>query len=313
MVGPRRRGHHIDQIAHADPDRPARYGRAMIALLGTGLLGSGFTRALRRRGEDVQVWNRTPERARLLEAEGARACATAAEAVHGATRVHIAVSDDVAVDAVLAAAAPALAPGVLVIDHTTTSTAGARARTAAWAARGVTYLHAPVFMGPQNALASTGLMLVSGDRAVIELARPQLEPMTGKLVDLGPRVDAAAAFKLLGNLFLMFLTSGFADLLALARAMDVPPAEAATLFEHFNPGGAAPARLGRMLEADWEHPSWELAMARKDARLIQAEADHAGVPLAVLPAIAARMDEVIAEGFGHADWTVLAKDALRAR
>ena len=62
--------------------------------------------------------------------------------------------------------------------------------------------------------------------------------MTGKLVDLGPRVDAAAAFKLLGNLFLMALTAGFADLLALAKAMDVSPAEAATLFEHFNPGAS---------------------------------------------------------------------------
>jgi 3-hydroxyisobutyrate dehydrogenase len=40
------------------------------------------------------------------------------------------------------------------------------------------------------------------------------------------------------------------------------------------------------------------------------EAAAAGVPLAVLPSIIARMDAVIAQGHGGDDWTVLAKDAL---
>jgi 3-hydroxyisobutyrate dehydrogenase len=49
-------------------------------------------------------------------------------------------------------------------------------------------------------------------------------------------------------------------------------------------------------------------MARKDARLMQAEADAAGIPLALLPLVAAQMDRFIAEGHGHADWTIVAKD-----
>jgi 3-hydroxyisobutyrate dehydrogenase len=285
----------------------------MIAVLGTGLLGSGFTRALRRRGETVHVWNRSSDKARALEADGARAFDTAADAVRGAARVHVVLSDDAAVDAVLAAAAPGLGPGVLVCDHSTTSTTGAVERTARGRTAGFTYLHAPVFMGPQNAAESTGLMMISGDRAVIEQAQPVLAPMTGKLIDLGPRVDAAAAFKLLGNLFLMALTAGAADMLALAKAMDVPPAEAAALFGHFNPGATIGARFSRILDAAWSPPSWELAMARKDARLMQAEADRGGVALALLPAIAARMDTVIAEGHGGLDWTVIAKDFLPAK
>jgi 3-hydroxyisobutyrate dehydrogenase len=285
----------------------------MIAVLGTGLLGSGFTRALRRRGETVHVWNRSPARARALEPDGARAFDAAADAVRGADRVHVVVSDDAAVDAVLAAAAPAIAPGTFVFDHSTTSTAGACDRTARWRAAGIVYVHAPVFMGPQNATESTGLMLLSGDPAIVERARPLLAPMTGKLLDLGPRVDAAAAFKLLGNLFLMAMTAGAAEMLALAKALGVPPAEAASLFDQFNPGATLPARLKRMVEGEWSPPSWELAMARKDARLIQAEADHAGVTLPILPAIAARMDAVLAQGHGAADWTIIAKDFLLAK
>jgi 3-hydroxyisobutyrate dehydrogenase len=200
---------------------------------------------------------------------------------------------------------------VVLVDHSTTSTHGVLARIARWRERGITFVHAPVFMGPQNARESTGIMMVSGPRDVVDPLRPVLAPMTGKLVDLGERPDAATAFKLLGNLFLICMTTGLAEMLALAKALDVPAAQAASLFDSFNPGTTISGRIKRMVDAAFADPSWELAMARKDARLIMEAASAAGVPLAVLPAIAARMDAVIAEGHGEDDWTVIAKDAVR--
>ena len=278
----------------------------MIAVLGTGLLGSNFTRALIKKGEQVHVWNRSPERAKALEADGARAFTDAAEAARGASRTHIVVSDDTAVDGVIDAAR--FERGALVIDHSTTSTHGARTRTAR---TDIVYMHAPVFMGPQNARESTGLMLVSGDRKRVARVTPLLQPMTGKLVDLGERPDAAAAFKLLGNLFLICMTTGLAEMLALAKALDVPAGQAAALFDSFNPGSTIPVRIKRMVDQAFAEPSWELAMARKDARLMVEACAAAGVPLAVLPAIAARMDQVIGEGHAHDDWTVIAKDVVK--
>lgn len=285
----------------------------MIAFLGMGLLGSNFVRALRRRGEEVQVWNRTERRARALEETGARAFASPADAVRGAARVHLALSDDAAVDAVLEAARPGLEPGALIVDHTTTSAPGAASRAALWKERNVDFLHAPVFMGPQNALDGTGIMLVSGDDGVIGRALPYLAAMTGKVQELGPRTDAAAAFKLMGNLFLMFVHMGCAEVLALSTALGVPHGEALGLFEFFKPGGAVEPRVKRMIEGRFADPSWELRMARKDARLMQEAATGAGVTLPVLPAIAARMDAVIAEGFGASDWTAVAKDSVAKR
>jgi 3-hydroxyisobutyrate dehydrogenase len=283
----------------------------MIAFFGMGLLGSNFVRALRRRGEDVHVWNRSPVRATALEAEGARAFADPAEAARGAARVHLALTDDAAVDDVLERARPGLAGSAVIVDHSTTSTQGTLARIARWRERGITFVHAPVFMGPQNARESTGIMMISGPRDVVDPLRPVLAPMTGKLVDLGERPDAAAAFKLLGNLFLICMTTGLAEMLALAKALNVPPDQAASLFEQFNPGTTVAPRIKRMVDASFADPSWELTMARKDARLMIDAAAQAGVPLAVLPAIAARMDAVIAEGHGAEDWTVIAKDAVR--
>ena len=51
-------------------------------------------------------------------------------------------------------------------------------------------------------------------------------------------------------------------------------------------------------------------MARKDARLVQAEVDRARLALTVVPAIAAKMDEMIERGHSHDDWTVIGKDFL---
>jgi 3-hydroxyisobutyrate dehydrogenase len=283
----------------------------MITILGTGRLGSGFARALRRGGHEVRAWNRTIARAEPLAADGISIVTDAAEAVRGAERVHVVVSDDAAVDAVLAAAAPGLAPGAFVLDHSTTSTAGALERTARWRAQGIAYLHAPVFMGPQNALESTGLILVSGDREVVARATPLLTSMTGKLVDLGPRVDRAAAFKLVGNLLLMAFAAGFSDMIALGRAMSLAPEEVRQLFDVFNPGASLPARYQRMIDAAYDQPSWDLAMARKDARLMLAAAASGGRELRMLPALVEQMDTMIARGFGEADWTVVAKDLVK--
>uniref|UniRef100_UPI0027BA56E0 NAD(P)-binding domain-containing protein n=1 Tax=Gemmatimonas sp. TaxID=1962908 RepID=UPI0027BA56E0 len=60
-----------------------------IAYLGTGLLGSGFAEAALGRGDSVTVWNRTREKAHALTAFGASVADTPADAVRGATRVHL--------------------------------------------------------------------------------------------------------------------------------------------------------------------------------------------------------------------------------
>lgn len=285
----------------------------MIAFFGTGLLGSGFVKALRRRGERVHVWNRTAAKAKALEADGAFAFDDPAEAARGATRVHVTLSDDHAVDEVLERARPGIGAGAVIVDHTTTSVHGTAEREKRWRERGVPFQHAPVFMGPQNALESSGTMLASGDEALFRKLQPELERMTGKVVYLGPRPERAAAFKLMGNLFLMMMTAGVTEMLSLAKSLGIAPNEAAKLFDVFNPGASIGMRVKRVTEGDFAHASWELSMARKDARLMMEEADRAARPLAVLPALAAEMDRWIARGHGSDDWTVIAKESIEPR
>lgn len=282
----------------------------MKAFLGMGLLGANFVRAMLKKGDKVQVWNRTPAKASELEQYGAKAFAGVADAVKGADVIHLTLKDDASVDEVLAAAAPGLKAGAIIIDHTTTSIPGAIERSKTWAAKGFAYQHAPVFMGPPNALDSTGTMLVSGDQQLIAKLEPELSKMTGKVLNFGAEVGRAAGMKLLGNLFLVCFTTGIADTLMLAKGMGIPVSDLSMLFDTWNPGAMLPARLKRLSSGDYSQPSWELSMARKDTGLFLQEAKRGGVTLTVVPSIAAKMDGLIAEGFGGSDWTVIAKDTV---
>lgn len=280
----------------------------MIAFLGTGLLGANFTRALLKRGEKVNVWNRSIAKAKVLEAEGAKVFENVADAVKDADRIHLTLSDDAAVDAVLNDAAKGFKKGALILDHTTTSAPGAAERAERWKEKGVHYIHAPVFMGPPNALESTGTMMVSGDQDIIKQIEPELSKMTGKLINFGDDPSKAAAIKLLGNLFHISLVGGITDMMNLAETLDVPSKDLTSLFEILNPGGVALARIKKISSKTFDQPSWELAMARKDARLMVEQAEAKGKNLLVIPAVAAKMDQWLDKGHAKDDWTVLSQD-----
>jgi 3-hydroxyisobutyrate dehydrogenase len=282
----------------------------MIAYLGTGLLGANFVRAMLRNGKQVQVWNRTASKAKALEQYGAKAFDNVADAVQNADRIHLTLKDDASVDEVLAAALPGIQPGAIIIDHTTTSAEGARQRTESWKQRGFTYQHAPVFMGPANALESTGFMLVSGDQQLIAQLEPDLSEMTGKLINFGAETGKAAGMKLIGNCFLVGFTAALADTLTLAAALNIAAADVAGLFENWNPAGMLAPRMQRMTSGTYDKASWELSMARKDTGLFIEAAQNAGRNLAIMPAIAAEMDKWIDQGHSNDDWTVLGKNAL---
>jgi 3-hydroxyisobutyrate dehydrogenase len=280
----------------------------MIAFLGTGLMGSGFVSALLTRGEDVTVWNRTSSRAASLAAEGASVAKDPAAAVRGASRVHLSLIDDAAVDEVLDRLLPALESDAVIVDHSTTATQSTAARAQRLQRLGVKFLHAPVFMGPGNARNATGSMLVAGPRQIFDEVRPELERMTGKVRYMGERPDLASAYKLFGNMMIMFVASGIADMFTLARSVGIDPKDAVRVFADFNPASQVSSRGQKMAAGEFLPPAFELLAARKDVRLMIDSAAAAGVSLHVLPAIAERFDEIIAAGHGHDDLAAVAAE-----
>ncbi len=274
-----------------------------IAVLGTGLLGRGFALNLLDKGHAVRVWNRSTAKLEPIVAAGAVAGTDPADAVRGAERVHLVLTDDAVVDDVVAKLEPGLGQDVPVIDHSTNLPAGVQERFARLRERGVRYLHAPVFMAPKNSREATGLMLVSGPGDEIAALEPALATMTGRVINLGEDPARAAVVKLTGNGLLVALAGAMGDLFAIGKANGMTPEEVLALFETFEP---KPASMGRRVLAAGTRPAgFELTMGRKDVRLMIETAGED--QLVVLPAIARAMDARIEAGDGAEDFAIFAK------
>ena len=273
-----------------------------VAFYGAGMLGTGFVQSLRRNGFAVNVWNRSPHKAKALEEYGARAFDDAAEAAKGAHRVHLCVRDDEAVDGILDMALSSIDVRAPIIDHTTVLPAGVIARVERLARSGHQFLHAPVFMGPPQAASATGTMLASGARALFETIEPKLAMMTGKIRYFGERIDLAATYKLLGNAMILAVIGGVVDVFRIANGNGLSPQEAYELFSFYDVTGQISGRAKRMADGDFD-ATWTLDMALKDARLMQSAAHQ---PLSVIDAVAQALVNASERGLGERDLGALA-------
>jgi 3-hydroxyisobutyrate dehydrogenase len=280
---------------------------ANIAFLGTGLLGGALAEAASKRGDSVTAWNRSMDKVLALAQFGVKAAATPADAVRGADRVHMVLKDDAVVDEMIEMARPGFSANVILIDHTTTLPALTAERAERMREAGIKYLHCPVFMGPPAARNAQGSMMVSGPGALFESVKTDLAKMTGRLEYLGERTDLAAAKKLMGNAMIIGLVAVMADVLTLAQASDVDAEEAIGVLGMLDMNAMVAGRGVNMAKGNFK-PSFELTMARKDVRLMLETCGER--PMAVLPAVAARMEQLIAAGHGANDASVLGIDAL---
>jgi 3-hydroxyisobutyrate dehydrogenase-like beta-hydroxyacid dehydrogenase len=278
-----------------------------VAVLGMGLLGSGFAEGLLTRGgSTVVVWNRTAAKTLPLVALGATAAPSPAEAVRGADRVHLVLLDDDSVDSAIADCQAALHPDAVIIDHTTTQPARTAARAAKLEAAGIKYLHAPVMMGPGAARTAKGMMLVAGPESRFALVKNELTVMTGELWYVGARSDLAAIYKLFGNAGALSVVGVLADIMRMADSASVDRAGVLEMLAKVNLNAPLGMRGGMMVSGKYEQ-NFTLDVARKDLRLMLETAAPAPTPM--LSALAGHMDEAIAKGQGNEDFAIIGKAA----
>jgi 3-hydroxyisobutyrate dehydrogenase len=263
-----------------------------------------MVRSMLRRGISVHVWSRTAAKATALEADGAVAFADPAEASREAQRVHLCVSDDAGVDAVLEAALPGIAAGVPIVDHTTVLPQRVVERAERLRGAGHSLLHAPVFMGPPMALESKGVMMTSGDASLFARLREPLSAMCSDLRYLGERPDLAAVYKLMGNAMILTVVGGINDVLRMAEEQGLTREQAYELFDFYDPSGQIRGRGKRMVEGSYD-PVWSVDMAHKDAVLMQGAAHHESLP--VVDAVEALLRKVSDRGLGDSDLSAVAK------
>lgn len=165
-------------------------GTSMTAVgwIGAGIMGRSMCGHLVDRGFPVTLYTRTRERAKDLEARGAR-WAESPRAVAAASEVvftMVGFPADVrevyfGADGVLAG----LSPGALVVDMTTTEPTLAVEIAAAARARGAQAVDAPVSGGDVGARNATLSIMVGGEPAAVDRVRPLLEVMGKTIVHQG--------------------------------------------------------------------------------------------------------------------------------
>jgi 3-hydroxyisobutyrate dehydrogenase len=288
---------------------------ATIAFCGLGMMGWQMAKRLRDAGHELRVWNRTVSKTREWAAAGGSVCETPEEAARGASQVHFMLADDAAVEASLFGthgAIAGLSRNCIVVDHSTVSVAGTRQRAARLATGGWHPIQAPVFAGPMQIAAGEGVMLIGGEANAYDAARSVLSQILSNHFVAGTKPEEAAAFKLMGNSMLVSINEGLAEFFAIAQASGIAPDRAFHLFDVFNASGTITRRGPRMVAGDYSPPTFALAMAMKDVRLmLGAVDDDAKVP--ALKAIEGKMRRLVDQGYAQLDMSALAADVIAPR
>jgi 3-hydroxyisobutyrate dehydrogenase len=274
-----------------------------VAVLGTGVIGAPIARNLGTHGFPVRAWNRTRAKAEALADDGVYAARTPADAVTGADVVVTLLNDGPRVLAAMREAAPELRAGTVWVQHSTVGV-DAHAELADFAREyGLLLVDAPVQGTRQPAEQGQLVVLAAAEPAVRERVAPLFDAIGRRTVWVGEDGPSGAAtrLKLVLNTWVLTLTSGVGEALALAEGLDVDP----NLFLDVLAGGPLDnaylqAKSAAILSGDYT-PSFSVDNAGKDARLVLAAAERTGVRMDVVEAAAARFARAGEQGHGGED------------
>ncbi|GAA2737148.1 NAD(P)-dependent oxidoreductase [Actinocorallia aurantiaca] len=272
-----------------------------VAVLGTGIMGAAMARNLLRAGHGVRVWNRTRSKAEPLAGDGAVVADTPAEAVAGAEVVLTSLFDGhVALDT-MREAASSLRPEALWMQSSTAALGDAPVLAGFAAENDIVYVDAPVLGTRQPAEQGELVVLASGPEEVRGRLAPVFDAVGVKTLWVGTEPGRATRLKLVVNNWVLALNHGIAETLSLAEALDVDPQNLLDIVE----GGSLDSGYLRMktktIRSRDFTPSFSVVTAEKDAELILAAAEEAGVRLDVTAAGAERFRRATAEGHGQED------------
>ena len=263
-----------------------------IAVLGAGgTMGRPMARNLARSGVSVRAWNRSAEKARELAGEGIELCPSPADATAGASVVLTMLSDADAVLEVMDGHDGALAGSSAGTVWLQMSTIGIEAtdRCAELAERhGLRFVDAPVLGTKQPAEQGELVVLASGPDEMRERLAAVFDAVGKRTMWIG-EAGAGTRLKMAVNLWILTVVEGAAETLALAEGLGLDP----SLVLDAVSGGPLDLpylqmKGKAMIERSFE-PSFRLALAAKDAALVEDAAARHDLDLPLIATIRRRL------------------------
>jgi 3-hydroxyisobutyrate dehydrogenase-like beta-hydroxyacid dehydrogenase len=281
-----------------------------IGYVGLGDMGHGMAGNLIAKGHKVRVWNRSPDKAADLVAQGAVLAARPGDTVEANGIVFSMVADDAALERVVGGPDGILAklgPGGIHVSMSTVSVETTRRLAALHAERGAALVAAPVFGRPTAAAAAMLFILCAGDAAACAKVLPLLGDMGQKVFPLGADPAAASIVKLGGNFMIMGVIEAMAEAMALVEKYGVPRQKMMDVMTESIFPAPLYVNYGKLIAAHSYSPAgFKLSLGFKDANLVLAAAERARVPMPLASLMRDRFLSAMARERGELDWTATA-------
>jgi 3-hydroxyisobutyrate dehydrogenase-like beta-hydroxyacid dehydrogenase len=282
-----------------------------VAIVGTGRMGAAMARRLGGAGTDLVLFNRTVETARdVASVTGASVARSAREAVESAKVCLVSLADDAAVSATYHGDEGLLAglrSGTVVCDTSTVEPRTVRELAPLLAERGSTLLDTPV--SGSVALAERGelTVMVGGDAAALEQARPVLQTLGSTVFHLGA-VGAGETMKLVVNSVVHALNVSVSEAVVLADRAGLDREAAYDVLE-VSAVGAPFVKYKRpsFLDPDEAPVAFSLDLVAKDQQLIHHLAKQVGARMDQADVNRELVSEAVAAGLGASDMSAVAQ------
>ena len=281
---------------------------ARVAFLGLGVMGFPMAGHLVAKGHEVTVYNRSPAKAEAWVARhGGRSAPTPREAAGGAGFVMACVGNDDDLRAVCCGddgAFAGMAPGAVLVDHTTVSARVTRELAAAAEARGLGFVDAPVSGGQAGAENGVLSVMCGGTQAHYDAAEPVIAAYARICRLLGPS-GAGQLAKMMNQIAIAGLVQGLSEALRFGEMAGMDGKAVVEVIK----GGAAGSwqmanRYETMLDGKFEH-GFAVDWMRKDLGICLQTGNEIGAPLPVTALVDQFYKDVQAMGGGRWDTSSL--------
>ncbi len=279
-----------------------------VGVIGLGAMGGPMARNLARAGLLTAVWNRTAAKADALAAElGVTHAADPADLARHCDVVLTCVSADADLLALVDQLLPGLDGDKLLIDTSTVQPATAKEIARRLAEVGCDFLDAPVSGGVEGARQGTLAIMVGGEAATLERARPVLEAIGKRIAHMGA-VGSGQSTKAVNQIMCAGINQAVTEALALAEAEGLPLDK---VIEVVSSGAAGNWFLEKrgptMVRGEFPH-GFKLALHHKDLAICKAIAEKHDVTLPVVEMTLVHYRRLMDAGFGDEDISALFRE-----
>lgn len=276
-----------------------------VAVLGTGIMGTGMALNLLGAGLEVRVWNRSRNKAAPLAERGATVADSPTEAAQGADFLITMLSDAGVIEEVIQGGALiALAPGGVWLQMSTVGISGTEQLSRHATEHNVPFLDAPVVGTKEPAERGMLTILASGPEDARDKSKPVLDAVANSTLWLGT-IGSGTRLKLVVNNWIAGMLGVLAETISLSSSLHVDPGLFLEVIEGRPLNAPYAQQKGKMMIEEDFATSFPLELARKDVELILDAADNNGLPLALTNAIGQRLDEAVAAGHGMLDMSAI--------